>query len=815
MKIIKCHIENFGKFSDFTIDFDDEKNVICEENGWGKSTLAAFIKVMLYGFDNDTKKDEFENERKRFRPWQGGVYGGQLIFEAGGKIYEASRVFGAKDKDDIFVLKDDNTGLESSDFSKKLGEELFGLDSKSFSRSIFVSQNACDTSVTDGISAKLGNLTDSTDDIINYEKASTRLTDILNSMSPRRSTGDIYRQKDKMTELKQIISQGTDLESSLDNLVALNKAEKTAIEELKEEQQIWSNRQQETSRYKDLEINKNDFERINKALEEKKDSYEKEKAIFKTSIPDKSELNSKLELAYSLSEKKRALSIYELNEDEISKLSDIDTVLKDESLKIEEEKNIVKSLEKEISDDEINLKNNMDKIKTVESDLSSETYKDYGKLIIKDIIYLIIGIGCLVLVLNLKKVIPALVALMAIAMLVIIVGLFVNIYNYFSLKKNKSINDLDNSISGVSGHANQSRLITYVPKKQEIISTDENDTDKEKAFNNEKESVDEKDNFLKEKEDYINNKKEKLNDKKIRIKELEKLHEQNIYIKNNLTDKKNNYIKVSDEYKSAYNDVKNYLADLGFEPEDDMYKQLDFLEEKIRDIEELKAEVDKISKDKELFNINNDIDAILSAKEIETNYSLTEIDEYLRKIGSEIESHNKNIAGYNRQIDELEERLEYINECENELDELNESYEKKMHKFKMLKETGTLLEEAKAAFTAKYTAPIKNGFDKYYSMITGKSDNTYRLDANIKLSHKELGLDRDTKFLSMGYKDLVGVCMRMALVDAMYEKEKPFIIFDDSFVNLDKDKVEAGLGLLDKIAKEYQIIYFTCHESRV
>ncbi|MBQ9278780.1 MAG: AAA family ATPase [Lachnospiraceae bacterium] len=815
MKIIKCHIENFGKFSDFTIDFDDEKNVICEENGWGKSTLAAFIKVMLYGFDNDTKKDEFENERKRFRPWQGGVYGGQLIFEAGGKIYEASRVFGAKDKDDIFVLKDDNTGLESSDFSKKLGEELFGLDSKSFSRSIFVSQNACDTSVTDGISAKLGNLTDSTDDIINYEKASTRLTDILNSMSPRRSTGDIYRQKDKMTELKQIISQGTDLESSLDNLVALNKAEKTAIEELKEEQQIWSKRQQETSRYKDLEIKKNDFERINKALEEKKDSYEKEKAIFKTSIPDKSELNSKLELAYSLSEKKRALSIYELNEDEISKLSDIDTVLKDESLKIEEEKNIVKSLEKEISDDEINLKNNMDKIKTVESDLSSETYKDYGKLIIKDIIYLIIGIGCLVLVLNLKKVIPALVALMAIAMLVIIVGLFVNIYNYFSLKKNKSINDLDNSISGVSGHANQSRLITYVPKKQEIISTDENDTDKEKAFNNEKESVDEKDNFLKEKEDYINNKKEKLNDKKIRIKELEKLHEQNIYIKNNLTDKKNNYIKVSDEYKSAYNDVKNYLADLGFEPEDDMYKQLDFLEEKIRDIEELKAEVDKISKEKELFNINNDIDAILSAKEIETNYSLTEIDEYLRKIGSEIESHNKNIAGYNRQIDELEERLEYINECENELDELNESYEKKMHKFKMLKETGTLLEEAKAAFTAKYTAPIKNGFDKYYSMITGKSDNTYRLDANIKLSHKELGLDRDTKFLSMGYKDLVGVCMRMALVDAMYEKEKPFIIFDDSFVNLDKDKVEAGLGLLDKIAKEYQIIYFTCHESRV
>ena len=33
-------------------------------------------------------------------------------------------------------------------------------------------------------------------------------------------------------------------------------------------------------------------------------------------------------------------------------------------------------------------------------------------------------------------------------------------------------------------------------------------------------------------------------------------------------------------------------------------------------------------------------------------------------------------------------------------------------------------------------------------------------------------------------------------------------------VNLDKEKVEAGNKLLLEVAKEYQVIYFTCHDSR-
>ena len=47
MKLISCHIENFGKLSDVTIDFEDGFNLFHEPNAWGKSTLAAFLRVMF------------------------------------------------------------------------------------------------------------------------------------------------------------------------------------------------------------------------------------------------------------------------------------------------------------------------------------------------------------------------------------------------------------------------------------------------------------------------------------------------------------------------------------------------------------------------------------------------------------------------------------------------------------------------------------------------------------------------------------------------------------------------------------------------
>lgn len=68
---------------------------------------------MFYGLEGDRKRNIEENERKRYKPWQGGVFGGQLVFEMQGKKYLISRVFKDKEANDEFELRDCVNGFKS------------------------------------------------------------------------------------------------------------------------------------------------------------------------------------------------------------------------------------------------------------------------------------------------------------------------------------------------------------------------------------------------------------------------------------------------------------------------------------------------------------------------------------------------------------------------------------------------------------------------------------------------------------------------------------------------------------------------------
>ena len=67
---------------------------------------------------------------------------------------------------------------------------------------------------------------------------------------------------------------------------------------------------------------------------------------------------------------------------------------------------------------------------------------------------------------------------------------------------------------------------------------------------------------------------------------------------------------------------------------------------------------------------------------------------------------------------------------------------------------------------------------------------------------------------SRGYKDLMDVCLHIALADALFRDEKTFIILDDPFANLDERKLKKALDMLERLSRERQIIYFICHDSR-
>ena len=153
MKLIKCYVSAFGKLKDFTFDFSQGLNTVKQDNGWGKSTFATFIKAMFYGL-NDSKRSVAENERIKFRPWNSTEkFGGYIQFEWGNKQFKLERFFGAKESEDTVRLFDAETGKEFSN-TQNLGRRIFEIDEEGFLSTTYFSQKDFEVKSNTSITAK-------------------------------------------------------------------------------------------------------------------------------------------------------------------------------------------------------------------------------------------------------------------------------------------------------------------------------------------------------------------------------------------------------------------------------------------------------------------------------------------------------------------------------------------------------------------------------------------------------------------------------------------------------------------------------------
>lgn len=197
MKLIACHVDNFGGLQNYDYEFEDGLNIVLQDNGWGKTTLATFLKVMIYGFTSKNSKDITENERKRYLPWQGGTFGGYLDFEANGKRYRVNRSFGAQPRLDKTRIVDLDTTTTAKIDPDSLGEDLFHLDSSAFQRSVFINQNGLTMdSAASSIHIRLNTLVSQANDLAVYDDAIRKLTEqtkVYEKTGQRGLLGDIIR----------------------------------------------------------------------------------------------------------------------------------------------------------------------------------------------------------------------------------------------------------------------------------------------------------------------------------------------------------------------------------------------------------------------------------------------------------------------------------------------------------------------------------------------------------------------------------------------------------------------------------------------
>ena len=108
--------------------------------------------------------------------------------------------------------------LSNWDYSEKIGEELFGVNRESFVRTAFIGHNDIKYQGSNSvINAKVGSLSQQ-GDLENYDKAKALLKDYLNAKSPTRSTGELSKLKNSISELERDIATTEDLEKRLNDV---------------------------------------------------------------------------------------------------------------------------------------------------------------------------------------------------------------------------------------------------------------------------------------------------------------------------------------------------------------------------------------------------------------------------------------------------------------------------------------------------------------------------------------------------------------------------------------------------------------------
>lgn len=208
MRIKKAEILSFGKFRNYKMDFSDGFNVIFGSNEDGKSTLAAFICLMLYGTaGTNSRTDISGNLRKKYAPWSGEKMSGSMEIECGGRSFLIYKEFRQSSKTDKVKVIDTETGDEihlAQDM--EIGEYFLDIDRNAFEKSIFGGNGESFAGKDNGdIVQRLSNLSESGDESVSMEKVMKRIDSAMDSLVKKRGKGKIDLLRDRNFELTQLI----------------------------------------------------------------------------------------------------------------------------------------------------------------------------------------------------------------------------------------------------------------------------------------------------------------------------------------------------------------------------------------------------------------------------------------------------------------------------------------------------------------------------------------------------------------------------------------------------------------------------------
>lgn len=870
MKIIRVDIENYGRFHKYFYEFDGNLTVFMEQNGWGKTTLASFIKAMFYGLEYSRAKDK-GIERRLYQPWNGGKFGGSLDFEHNGKKYRVIRFFGLKASEDSFELYDLGTNIKSADFSNSLGLELWGVDRDSYEKTAFINLSKNEL-LSDLIASRLTRIETDTGDLDESSAALALLEKEMGRYQSKRGNKGIINDIDaNISGVRQRIGEANQANGDIERLTGqVSQAKKelgvldTRLQELDERQKRLLDAQKKRQ-YVELKNDRSASERlfeshreffhgangnlaqidkdlhdISEMLKQRQrgkdlkneyrmtrdvqDEFESLNNLFIRGVPGKGDVTAYQEKAqelYRLQALKQASTLSQVKEERRKELA-----ARFKNVSVDEASSYLDAYGAVMAID--------NKIASLQSARNQARSPNGGPAKSP-----LLVLGALAMISG--AIMMAFQPLFGVVFLA--VGIILGLVWFVSGKKKSnggdvtSINPADDELASLNSQKQKLRA----PYLDYLRRTGQDEDDalniltrlkmdaleygrlESEAAQSERDTMDadwsietltgELDGFL-------------------GLYDIAG-HGDHIQAMANLDRMIERYEALQVRAESYGNAMKTaaqaeerlaIIFSKYYEPDPSIPEGYDFetLDRQLRDMfYEFKSSQITYSTAKqrlEEFEAANDVMILETLPDIEGSIEdlNIEITKAKTDLAAQREGKSKAIALLEKQIFDLEQVGDSLEDWQSQLANLNEEKSEAVATHQLLATTFQCLEKAKENMAAKYTSGMNQAFKKYMELLRGANPELYQVDINLDVSYFHEGQAHAFQQLSKGMQDLVQICLRLSLVEAIYQDgTRPVLILDDPFVNLDATRLNGAKGLIQAISEDYQVLYFICHESRM
>ena len=146
---------------------------------------------------------------------------------------------------------------------------------------------------------------------------------------------------------------------------------------------------------------------------------------------------------------------------------------------------------------------------------------------------------------------------------------------------------------------------------------------------------------------------------------------------------------------------------------------------------------------------------------------------------------------------------------------MKEEYEQLCDEFDAIRLALDTLGEADEEIQSHFSPELGRVASSYMSAVTGGryADVLINRDFSAMTRVQDDSVARNAEYLSAGTMDIMYLAVRLAVCElALPDGEPCPLILDDALVNLDDERLEQAMKLLEEIARERQVILFSCRK---